>query len=205
MAATHHIQHSTGQLLAQLQLYFTKRHNQPSLKRHQIRQLRRCGQHRSILGSTSLYNDEAANTPSSSAGIVERADGVGPKTELAANIIKPKPLFPWRHSPHPLPRLVPLSVNNATYNESEYYRRGGHLGPGWPRPMPSWFRTACQANSMRLLGVPYWKMLLPWVRKKWIYDMEDSFCDAFGRAVSGMILDTYSLEGELVDRSHHIM
>lgn len=189
------ISHSSGQLLAllRIQRYFTSR---PISKRRETRPRRSHTQHRSI-SSTSLYHDKAANT-SSSADTVESVNSAELKTKLIANIIKPKSLFPWRHSPYPLPRLVPPSVNDATYYESEFYQKGGHLGPGWPRPLPSWFCTACQVNSMRLLGLPYWKMLLPWVKKEWIHDMEDAFCDAFGRGVTGIILDTYSLEGGFI-------
>lgn len=156
--------------------------------------------HRSI-SSSSLHHDKATNNAAATDATDTTVGEAGEvESKLAANVIKPKPLFPWRHSPHPLPRLIPPdeSQDEIKYNESEYFAKGGHLGPGWPRPMPSWFQTACQANSMRLLGLPYSSMLIPWTRNAWLHDMEDAFCDAFGKGVNGLILDSYSMEGVLL-------
>jgi hypothetical protein len=158
-------------------------------------------QHRSISSSSSLHHDKATNNAAATDATdatVDNADDAKPK--LAANLIKPKPLFPWRHSPHHLPRLIPPDKSNDSINyyESDYYTKGGHLGPGWPQPMPSWFRAACQANCMRLLGLTYFSMLIPWTRRAWTNDMEDAFCDAFGKGVNGLILGTYSYEGVLL-------
>lgn len=149
--------------------------------------------HRSISNSSSLHHDHKATNNAAAEATVEEIDI---KTKLEASVIKPKLLFPWRHSPHPLPRLSPPDESDSFgYYDSEYYTKRGHLGPGWPQPMPSWFRTACQANSMRLLGLTYASMLLPWSRMAWIHEMEDAFCDAFGKGVNGVILDTYSMDG----------
>ena len=150
--------------------------------------------HRSISNSSSLHHyHNATNKAAATDATVEETDI---KTKLEANVVKPKSLFPWRHSPHPLPRLSPPDESGGIeYYDTEYYTKRGHLGPGWPQPMPSWFRMACQANSMRLLGLTYGSMLLPWSRMAWIHEMEDAFCDAFGKGVNGVILDTYSMDG----------
>lgn len=150
--------------------------------------------HRSI-SSSSLRHDKATTDAATEA--TDATLNEARKSDVAANVIKPKPLFPWRHSSHPLPRLV-VPPNTEDYYESEYHTKGGHLGPGWPYAMPTWFRMACQANSMRLLGLTYVSMLMPWSRRAWIREMEDAFCDAFWRGVQGVILDTYAMKGVLL-------
>ena len=85
--------------------------------------------------------------------------------------------------------------NITNYYESDYYIKGGHLGPGWPRPMPSWFRNVMEINSMRLLGLKYFAMMMPWSRRAWVRALEDAFCYAFAKSVNGVVLDTYSLDG----------
>lgn len=192
------VSNQLGKLYLKSPRAFLSRQSHPVTKRQIIRRTHTnyITNHRSI-SSSSIYNDKAT----SKAAATEAADAAIDDSEvngkLAARLIKPKPLFPWRHSPHPLPRLIrPAdSQDGAKYYESDYYAKGGHLGPGWPGPMPSWFRIACQANSMRLLGLPYSSMLVPWTRNAWLHDMEDAFCDAFGKGVNGLIMDTYSMEG----------
>ncbi len=81
-----------------------------------------------------------------------------------AKVIKPRPLFPWRSSSYPLPRLKMPTRNNKSpkhdsdeaseqisdeeYYDSDYFTKGGPLGPGWFSPMEPWFRGALYANSM---------------------------------------------------------
>ena len=130
---------------------------------------------------------------------------------IAAKLIQPRPLFPWRSSPHPLPRLVLPPRNNTTdggdadkssqqsisdeeYYNSDYFTKGGPLGPGWFSPMESWFRGVLYANSMHLLNVSWFSILVPWSRKEWEEEMEWCFCQAFLRGVNGMIHDTYMLD-----------
>ena len=134
-------------------------------------------------------------------------------SDTTAKVIKPRPLFPWRSSPQPLPRLVKPERNNTTsppdedsgdtneqissdeeYYESDYFTKGGPLGQGWISPMEPWFRGVLYANSMHLLNVSWPSIILPWTRRKWVEDMEWCFCEAFLRGVNGMIYDTYMLD-----------
>ncbi|KAL7540373.1 hypothetical protein ACHAWF_006665 [Thalassiosira exigua] len=129
------------------------------------------------------------------------------KSGLAAQCLQPRPIFPWRSSPDPLERLrrpeKPSADSSDTdeetnarldeYYESDYFTRGGPLGPGWPSPMESWFRGALYANSMNLLGVSWLSVLMPWTRKDWEHDMELGFQHAFISGVNGMIENTYTL------------
>ncbi|KAL7454344.1 hypothetical protein ACHAWC_005984 [Mediolabrus comicus] len=130
---------------------------------------------------------------------------------IAAQVIKPRPIFPWRSSPYPLPRLVMPkrstskddsddNESNATttdeeeYYDSDYFTKGGPLGPGWFSPMEPWFRGALYAYSMHIvLGVGLLQIVLPWKRKGWEENMEWCFCEAFLRGVNGMIYDTYMI------------
>ncbi len=139
-----------------------------------------------------------------------------------AKLIKPRPLFPWRSSPYPLPRLVKPTRNNTSppdedsdensqhmsdeeYYDSDYFTKGGPLGPGWISPMEPWFRGVLFANSMSLLNVSWLSIILPWTRNEWVEDMEWCFCEAFLRGVNGMIYDTYILdESDQRDRNENI-
>lgn len=129
---------------------------------------------------------------------------------IAAQVIKPRPIFPWRSSPYPLPRLVMPkrstskddsddNEGNATttdeeeYYDSDYFTKGGPLGPGWFSPMTPWFRGVLYANSMHILGQGWLQIVLPWTRKEWEENMEWCFCEAFLRGVNGMIYDTYMI------------
>mmetsp|Transcript_27744 Transcript_27744/g.58303 ORF Transcript_27744/g.58303 Transcript_27744/m.58303 type:complete len:529 (-) Transcript_27744:63-1649(-) len=139
---------------------------------------------------------------------------------LSAQCVKPRATFPWRHSPHPLPRLVVPRIsdtsglegdenddsedsakNDGDKNnlkeeilESDYFKKGGPLGPGWPSPMDPWFRASTFASSMHVYGLPWYAIVLPWMRNEWIDEMEWSFCEAFSMGVRGMIEDTYCLD-----------
>ncbi len=129
---------------------------------------------------------------------------------ITAQVIKPRPIFPWRSSPYPLPRLVMPkrstskddsddNESNATttdeeeYYDSDYFTKGGPLGPGWFSPMTPWFRGVLYANSMHILGLGWLQIVLPWTRKEWEENMEWCFCEAFLRGVNGMIYDTYMI------------
>mmetsp|Transcript_5333 Transcript_5333/g.7711 ORF Transcript_5333/g.7711 Transcript_5333/m.7711 type:complete len:460 (-) Transcript_5333:76-1455(-) len=128
-----------------------------------------------------------------------------------AKVIKPRPLFPWRSSPYPLPRLVKPTRSNTSppgddsdgnsqhmsdeeYYDSDYFTKGGPLGQGWISPMEPWFRVVLFASSINLLNESWLTIALPWKRNEWIKDMEWCFCDAFLRGVNGMIYDTYILD-----------
>lgn len=129
---------------------------------------------------------------------------------LAAQCLQPRPIFPWRSSPDPLQRLVKptkptrpdsdsdedeikFNARIEEYYESDYFTKGGPLGPGWVSPCEPWFRGALYCNSMYLLGLSWPRILVPWTRRDWEHDMEWAFCNAFSNGVNGMIQDTYVL------------
>ncbi|KAL7541162.1 hypothetical protein ACHAXR_013150 [Thalassiosira sp. AJA248-18] len=171
--------------------------------------------HRHIGGSTSTSSSDTASKASDDA-IAADGTTAGARSTLAAQCVQPRPIFPWRSSPYPLERLtIPvkpttnsISNNDDTDNQdgmeqdnarleeyyaSDYFTKGGPLGPGWVSPMEPWFRGVLYANSMHLLGVSWPTILIPWTRKHWVDDMEWNFCNAFSSGVSGMIEDTYIL------------
>lgn len=171
--------------------------------------------------STKTAAEAAAKTAGDDA---LTADGKTSKfSDTTAKLIKPRPLFPWRSSPYPLPRLVKPERNNTSppdedsdetsqqissdeeYYDSDYFTKGGPLGQGWISPMEPWFRGVLYANSMHLLNVSWPSIILPWTRRKWVEEMEWCFCEAFLRGVNGMIYDTYMLdESDERDRNENI-
>ncbi|KAL7483789.1 hypothetical protein ACHAW6_009436 [Cyclotella cf. meneghiniana] len=186
------------------QCYFSGRRKTfhlPSIRRRYTRQ------HCRYITSSDTTNKAAATDATVTENDVDNSN-------LAAKLIKPKPLFPWRHSPHPLPRLTrprPTSrrgdsetaVDEENPYETDYYTKGGPLGQGWPSPMDPWLRAVLQASSMHLLGMSWFSVAMPWSRKDWIEEMEAAFCDAFAKGVNGMIIDTYSLEDQDVISSEN--
>ena len=136
--------------------------------------------------------------------------------DTTAKVIKPRPIFPWRSSPYPLPRLViptrtkdsddeRIHMTDEEYFDSDYFTKGGPLGPGWFSPMDPWFRAVLYANSMHILNVSWLSIILPWTRRQWVETMEGSFCDAFLKGLNGMIYDTYVLdESDERDRNENI-
>lgn len=117
-------------------------------------------------------------------------------------VVKPRAIFPWRSEITPLPRLVeppkPDLANNeyseeerkkllTAYYESEYFTKGGLLGQGWPSPAEAWFRGALFANSLRLLGISWPTILMPWTRNECIHELEHAFCCAFSCGVTSIL------------------
>jgi len=117
-------------------------------------------------------------------------------------VVKPRPIFPWRSAVTPLPRLVePPKPDLAkheyseeerkkllsAYYDSEYFTKGGLLGQGWPSPAEAWFRGALFANSLRLLGVSWPRVLVPWTRNEYIHELEHAFCCAFSCGVTSIL------------------
>lgn len=97
-------------------------------------------------------------------------------------------VFPWRHSPHNLPRLTPNTV--------EAYEEGGEFGPHFPMKGMNvaeqgflWF------HSVYVLG-----LRRPWLYARWRRDLEDGFLSAFAMGLQGVLTDVYraptSLEGD---------
>ncbi|KAL3790564.1 hypothetical protein ACHAW5_006542 [Stephanodiscus triporus] len=137
------------------------------------------------------------------------SDDAGELSGLRARCLPPRPIFPWRSSPYPLPRLVGPTMSRGgggeegddpdrllhraigAHHDGEYFARGGPLGPGWPSPMEPWFRGALYLTSMNLLGLSWPYVIMPWTRRDWERDMEWGFCHAFSNGVNGMIEDTY--------------
>ena len=88
-------------------------------------------------------------------------------------------LFPWRHSPAPLPRLVP--------DTPEYTSQGGFIGPGMP-PLNKWIRGAMYCNAASMLNIPAYEILL---FRRWDEELAEDFRWAFQMAVAGLISNTY--------------
>ena len=107
-------------------------------------------------------------------------DATVQRAGLAAQCLRPRAIFPWRSSPDPLDRLIKppkpsFGVNGEPdeigksrlvedYLNSDYFSKGGHLGPGWITPMEPWFRGVLYGNSMLLLGESWPSILMPWTR-----------------------------------------
>mmetsp|Transcript_3750 Transcript_3750/g.7876 ORF Transcript_3750/g.7876 Transcript_3750/m.7876 type:complete len:457 (+) Transcript_3750:128-1498(+) len=172
------------------------------------------------VGSTRKTSSDAASSKAAADDAIAVDSAVDKtKSTLAAQCVRPRPIFPWRSSPDPLPRLIrpvkpnvntnatdvdELQKNNAILDEyygSDYFKKGGPLGPGWINPLEPWFRGALYANVMNLLGVSWPWIIIPWTRKNWAHDMEGSFCNAFSIGVQGMVEDTYMLSQNLASSS----
>jgi len=153
-------------------------------------------------GKADASTDAATSRATHDAIAVEGTADEKLSTGLAgAKFVPPRPIFPWRSLPDPLPRLLrptrPPAVGDdddesvGGYYDSEYFARGGPLGPGWPSPMEPWFRGALYLTSMNLLGLSWPSIILPWTRGDWERDAGWAFCNAFSNGVNGMIEDVY--------------
>ncbi|KAL7449301.1 hypothetical protein ACHAWC_001374, partial [Mediolabrus comicus] len=165
---------------------------------------------RTLSSTDSTACDKTAARTAGDDTLTVDGEAASDDCSITAQVIKPRPIFPWRSSPYPLPRLVMPkrsaskddsndNESNATttdeeeYYDSDYFTKGGPLGPGWFSPMEPWFRGALYANSMHILGLGWLQIVLPWKRKEWEENMEWCFCEAFLRGVNGMIYDTYMI------------
>lgn len=93
--------------------------------------------------------------------------------------LDPRAIFPWRHSPQPLPRLIP--------DTPEFTSQGGYIGPQMP-PLNSFIRGLCWVNAAGFLGgkiMNYWG---------WKEGLEEGFQLAFAVAVQGLLMDVYRVE-----------
>lgn len=101
------------------------------------------------------------------------------KHESVAMKLDPRAVFPWRHSPFPLNRLVPGTV--------EFKEQGGYIGPHLP-PMTAPFRTLAWINAAGFLGAKIFSY------RSWKHDLEMAFMTAFALGVDGMLRDVYRLK-----------
>ena len=181
------------------------RRRRPLISLSQYYQRRRCRvgfappssrEERKADASTDAATSKATHDAIAMEGTVEEKISTG----LGAKCLPPRPIFPWRSLPDPLPRLLrptrpPVGDDDDEsvkgYYDSEYFARGGPLGPGWPSPMEPWFRGALYLTSMNLLGLSWPKIILPWTRGDWERDVGWAFCNAFSNGVNGMIEDVY--------------
>ena len=99
------------------------------------------------------------------------------KKESVALKLDPRAIFPWRHSPHPLPRLIP--------NTQEFVAQGGYIGPHLP-PLNGFTRSLAWINAAGFLGAKIVNYA------GWKSDMEDSFQLAFAAGVQGVLHDVYT-------------
>ena len=93
----------------------------------------------------------------------------------------PRAMFPWRHSPYPLPRLIP--------DTPEYYAQGGYMGPHMPT-LNRFIRAIMWTNASGVLGLPLWKIILG-SQSVWEDELCYGFSMAFERALSGMLSNVY--------------
>lgn len=101
------------------------------------------------------------------------------KHESLAMKLDPRAVFPWRHSPYPLNRLVPSTV--------EFKEQGGFIGPHLP-PMTKPFRALAWINAAGFLGAKIFTY------KSWKHDLEMAFMTAFALGVDGMLRDVYRVK-----------
>lgn len=100
------------------------------------------------------------------------------KRETFAVKLDPRAIFPWRHTPHPLPRLIP--------GMEEFETQGGYLGPNLP-PLNKFFRGLTWVNSAGFLGAKIFNY------GQWKEDLEYAFLHAFSVGVQGVLNDVYHL------------
>ena len=102
-----------------------------------------------------------------------------PKKESIVWKLDPRAIFPWRHTPHPLPRLIP--------HTEEFIAQGGYIGPHLP-PMNMAMRGMTWINAAGFLGA---KILS---YGGWKSELEDAFQHAFAVGVQGMLHDVYKIK-----------
>mmetsp|Transcript_9927 Transcript_9927/g.22195 ORF Transcript_9927/g.22195 Transcript_9927/m.22195 type:complete len:452 (-) Transcript_9927:136-1491(-) len=95
-------------------------------------------------------------------------------------------VFPWRHSPAPLPRLLK--------GTAEYHSQGGYVGPNMP-PLNKWIRGALYWNAASMLNIPSYKILL---FRRWEEELAADFSWAFQMAVAGLLSNTYRVPIESI-------
>ncbi len=138
-----------------------------SYKSHALRRFSAGGQHdveRVASSKLQSSNETSADNPNP----LQR--------ESFAVKLDPRAIFPWRHSPYPLPRLMP--------NTEEFVTQGGYIGPNMP-PMNKFFRVMSWVNSAGFLGAK----ILNYV--EWKQDLEYAFMHAFSVGVQGMLENVY--------------
>lgn len=87
------------------------------------------------------------------------------------------PLFPWRHSPHPLPRLDPTSL--------EFQEKGQLLGGNVYSRHPLVDELA---TAMFFMNVPWYQILF---FRQWQTDMAENMSWAFIQGVAGILSNAY--------------
>jgi hypothetical protein len=100
------------------------------------------------------------------------------RRESCALKLDPRAVFPWRHSPLPLPRLVP--------GTEEFETQGGYIGPHLP-PLNAFLRGLNWVNSAGFLGAKIFQY------GSWKEDLEYAFMHAFAVSVQGLLHDVYKI------------
>jgi len=98
------------------------------------------------------------------------------------NSNNPHGIFPWRHSPHPLGRLIP--------DTTEYYEQGGEFGPRFPLIVTGIMATI-QKNVLWFSTVHLLGVSRPWTYLDWKSELEEGFMAAFTLSVRAVLLDVY--------------
>lgn len=98
-----------------------------------------------------------------------------------AKLHPPMAYFPWRHSPEPLPRLIPQNP--------EYVEEGGVIGPKVPM-LPWYVRGILHAGAASHLGIPLHNILL---FRGWEDELAGLFAFSFCQGVTGLLSNTYRI------------
>ena len=135
----------------------------------------------------SADGDPASRLKSSNDSSPDRARPNDNTDFISEHHVDPiRALFPWRHSPSPLPRLCP--------GTPEYSSQGGYIGPGMP-PLNRWIRGALFWNAASMLNIPSYKVLF---FRGWEEEMASQFSWAFQMAVAGLLSRTYRVPMESI-------
>jgi len=148
-----------------------------------------------VIGPDTLRNNNSTTTnfaPSNTTLADQVLNDIQPPSKFSAPVNTRhkqhnNSIFPWRHSPHPLARLTPNTV--------EEYEEGGDFGPRFPMiTMNVAERGFLWFHSVYVLG-----LTRPWYYRSWRRELEDGFLSAFAMGLQGVLVDVYRAPNSLED------
>jgi len=140
-----------------------------------------------VRAPTFHYSMQSQSKPPDSSSFLLSSSGPNETTvdnpaqsHLASPHIKldPRAIFPWRHSPSPLPRLVPDNI--------EFKTEGGYVGPQLPT-FNKFMRSLSWGTATGFLDGKVYNYF------QWKRDLEEGFMMAFAVAVQGVLMDVYDV------------
>ena len=90
----------------------------------------------------------------------------------------PRAIFPWRHSPYPLPRFIK--------DTDEYLQQGGSIGPSMPC-FPQMVQQIMFLQAATMINIPWYQILLFGQEEELSY----AFSKAFELSIAGILAETY--------------